>query len=205
MLIILPIVGHRALQPLSLLLSRPLRRLQLLWLLPSLLAVSSVAVAADPSSGSVAGPSRLDTFRPVGAPVVAVPPLRRPHGLLIPGEISNPDHETFMDLYNWGTSVDWRSGSRELDGLEGRYRRIMAVAVPIPDGFASFLMQLFGRQWEARLLAEQGEVLLFRLRSYIPGYSQLTTYQRGQFRLLPDWINAERVQQLQKLAEMGVS
>ena len=67
-----------------------------------------------------------------------------------------------------------------------------------------FLMQLFGRQWEARLLAEQGEVLLFRLRSHIRGNSQLTTYKRGQFRRLwPDWINAERVQQLQKLAEMG--
>ena len=165
---------------------------------------SAARVSAARSSEPVAGPSRPDTSIPVGAPVVHVAPIRRrPHGLLMPEEISNPDNETFMDIYDWGEVrrlQDWVERTRWTRG----YRSFMVGAAPISERFASLLLQLFGRQWEAKLQGPQGDLLLFKLRSYILGYSRLTTYQRSQFRRLwPAWTNSERVQQLKKLAEMG--
>ena len=42
----------------------------------------------------------------------------------------------------------------------------------------------------SRLLAEQGDMLLFQLRSYILGYALVTTFQRDQIRRLwPAWNN----------------
>ena len=161
---------------------------------------SSAAVVAS-SAMSVAGPSRPDTSVPVGSS--PAPRVSRPLVRLIPGLISNPDRETFMDLYDWGdvTRLErWVEDNRGTRGVRG----YMVGRPPLSDAFASFLLQQYGRAWESRLLAGQGEVLLFQLRCLILGYSRLTSFQRGQFRRLwPAWTNSERVQQLKKLVEMG--
>ena len=161
---------------------------------------SSSAAVMSSSVVSVAGPSRPDTSVPVSS---ATPPVSRLAGRLIPGHLNNYDRETFMDLYDWGDVrrlEGWVETNRDTRGVRG----YMVVRAPISDAFASFLLQLYERPWESRLLAGQGEVLLFQLRSYILGYSRLTTYQRGQFRRLwPAWTNEERRSQLEKLASLG--
>ena len=62
-------------------------------------------------------------------------PSRRPHDLLLPGDIVNPDRETLMDINEWGNVrrlQDWVGKTRWTRGS-------IVVAAAVREGFALFL------------------------------------------------------------------
>ena len=70
-------------------------------------------------------------------------PSRRPHDLLLPGDIVNPDRETLMDINEWGNVrrlQDWVGKTRWTRGS-------IVVAAAVREGFALFLLQLFGQYY----------------------------------------------------------
>ena len=57
---------------------------------------------------------------------------------------------------------------------------------PVLARFRSFLVLFFGDDWEAMVLSESGEVLLFELRAIRAGWLGLTMEQREEFALAMD-------------------
>ena len=52
---------------------------------------------------------------------------------------------------------------------------------PVLARFQSFLVRYYGENWEAMVLSESGEVLLFELRAILAGWLGLMDEQRVEF------------------------
>ena len=143
-------------------------------------------VSPHPSPASSGGSS------PVAGPPVPPPP-------------SSPreDFSSFMGFYTHDDLVEleqWTVDARAA-------RRDPAARIEEPEvspNLKIFLRYVYGTQWEVKLIRESGEVLIEKLKAYLGGYNQLTSFNRRQWlRLFPAWTARERRDQLGALANAG--
>ena len=103
-------------------------------------------------------------------------------------------YEDLAELEQW--TVDARAA-----------RRDPAARIEEPEvsyNLKIFLIYVYGRQWEIKLLRESGEVLIEQMKAYLAGYNQLTGFNRRQWlRLFLAWTAQERRDQLETLADAG--
>ena len=128
----------------------------------------------------------------VGGPAVPPPP-------------SSPreDSSSFKNFYTYEDPSEleqWTVDARAT-------RRDPAARIEEPEvsyNLKIFLIYVYGRQWEIKLLRESGEVLIEQMKAYLAGYNQLTGFNRQQWlRLFPAWTAQERRDQLEALADAG--
>ena len=74
----------------------------------------------------------------------------------------------------------------------------------VSQSLAGFLWQIYGPQWEWKLLQPSADVIFENLLAYIAGYARLTGFN---WRLLrqqyENWSAEEKLYQLKLLAESG--
>ena len=73
----------------------------------------------------------------------------------------------------------WRAFMRYLRGDD----EAPVQEAPVLARFRSFPVRLYGENWEAMVLSESSEVLLFELRAILAGWLSLTMEQREEFAL----------------------
>ena len=95
---------------------------------------------------------------------------------------------------------DWRAFMRYHRGED----EAPVQESPVLTRFRSFLVRFYEETWEAMVLSESGEVLLFELRVILAVWFSLTMEQREEFALATDgWPQAVFRAQLRSLAEAG--
>ena len=134
---------------------------------------------------------------PQHSPLVGGPP--------VPPPPSSPreDSSSFMNFYTYEDLAEleqWTVDARAA-------RRDPAARIEEPEvsyNLKIFLIYVYGRQWEIKLLRESGEVLIKQMKAYLAGNNQLTGFNRRQWlRLFPAWTAQERRDQLEALADAG--
>ena len=107
---------------------------------------------------------------PQHSPLVGGPPVPPPSS---PREDSSSfmnfyTYEDLSELEQW--TVDARAARRDPAA------RIEETEVSY--NLKIFLIYVYGRQWEIKLLRESGEVLIEQLKAYLARYNQLTGFNR---------------------------
>ena len=75
---------------------------------------------------------------------------------------------------------------------------------PVLARFWSFLVRYYGEDWEATILSESGEVLLFELRAILAGWLGLVEEQREVFaHAMENWNQIVFRARVKSLAEAG--
>ena len=75
---------------------------------------------------------------------------------------------------------------------------------PVLARFRSFLVRYYGEDWEAMILSESGEVLLFELRAILAGWLGLVEEQREGFaQAMDSWPQIVFRARVKSLAEAG--
>ena len=75
---------------------------------------------------------------------------------------------------------------------------------PVLARFRIFLVRYYGENWEARVLSQSGEVLLFELRAILAGWLGLTMEQMEGFTLaMESCVQAVFRAQVRSLVEAG--
>ena len=169
------------------------------------------AVQVDPLNVEVAEiPDNPESPSPQPSPVSPHPSPALQHSPLVGGPPVPPppsspreDSSSFMNFYTYDDLSEleqWTVDARAA-------RRDPAARIEEPEvsyNMKNFLIYVYGRQWEIKLLRESGEVLIEQLKAYLAGYNQLTSFNRRQWlRLFPAWTAQERRDQLETLAEAG--
>ena len=160
-------------------------------------AVSSVSPASSAGQSSSGG-SFVAVVAPRTDSIVPQAPAT-----IARGELENPAEQSFMGLYTYrdvNRLENWASLTSSLRGTPG----FSVSGPPGPNSLFSFMRANLGARWEQTLLSPLGEIIIFQLRAYINGFSQLTSFERGQWsRLYSLWTMGERAAQLRRLAERG--
>ena len=79
-----------------------------------------------------------------------------------------------------------------------------AQEAPVLARFRSFLVQYYGEDWEAVVLSESGEVLLFELGAFFAGWLGLVEEQREEFaQAMDNWPQIVFRARVRTLAEAG--
>ena len=75
---------------------------------------------------------------------------------------------------------------------------------PVLARFRSFLVRYYGKDWEAMILSESGEVLLFELRAILAGWLGLVEEQREVFaQAMENWPQIVFRARVKSLTEAG--
>ena len=169
---------------------------------PSSSSGARTSSSAPASSGSQAGTSGGGSFVAFLAPRTSGPFPQAP-STISQGVLESPGDQSFMGLFTH-RDIDrlenWASLTSSLQGTPG----FSVSGPPGPNALTSFLRANWGARWDQTLLSSLGEIVVFQLRAYISGYSQLTSFERGQWtRLYSLWTMGERAAQLRRLAEKG--
>ena len=163
------------------------------------------AVQVDPLNVEVAEiPDNPESPSPQPSPVspqlsslVGGPP--------VPPPPSSPreDLSSFMNFYTYDDLAELEQWT--VDARAARRDPTARIEEPeVSYNLKIFLIYVYGRQWEIKLLRESGEVLIEQMKAYLAGYNQLTGFNRRQWlRLFPAWTAQERQDQLETLADAG--
>ena len=85
-------------------------------------------------------------------------------------------------LYIFGEpAIFWLEGWRAFMRFHRDDDEAPTQEAPVLARFQSFLVRYYGDNWEAMVLSESGEVLLFELRAILDGWLGLVTEQREEF------------------------
>ena len=156
----------------------------------------NVEVAEIPDNPESPSP-QPSPISPQYSPLAGGPP--------VPPPPSSPreDSSSFMNFYTYEDLSEleqWTVDARAA-------RRDPAARIEEPEvsyNLKIFLIYVYGRQWEIKLLRESGEVLIEQMKEYLAGYNQMTSFNRRQWlRLFPAWTAQEKRDQLEVLADAG--
>ena len=97
-------------------------------------------------------------------------------------------------LEGWSTFMRFHRGDDETPVQEA----------PVWARFRSFLVRSYGEDWEAMVLYESGEVLLFELRTILAGWLGLVQKQREELaQAMENWPKIVFRARVKSLAETG--
>ena len=108
-------------------------------------------------------------------------------------------------LYIFGEpALFWLEGWRAFMRFHRGDDKALTQEAPVLAGFRSFLVRYYGEDWEAMILSESGEVLLFELRAILAGWLGLVEEQRGEFaQAMDSWPQIVFRARVKSLAETG--
>ena len=156
----------------------------------------NVEVAEIPDNPESPSP-QPSPLSPQPSPLVGGPP--------VPPPPSSPreDSSSFMNFYTYDDLAELEQWT--VDARAARRDPTARIEEPeVSYNLKIFLIYVYGRQWEIKLLRESGEVLIEQIKAYLAGYNQLTGFNRRQWlRLFPAWTAQERRDQLETLADAG--
>ena len=155
----------------------------------------NVEVAEIPDNPESPSP-QPSPVSPQPSPLVGGPPVPPPPS---PRE----DSSSFMNFYTYDDLAELEQWT--VDARAARRDPVARIEEPeVSYNLKIFLIYVYWRQWEIKLLRESGEVLIEQLKAYLAGYNQLTSFNRRQWlRLFPAWTAQERRDQLETLADAG--
>ena len=169
------------------------------------------AVQVEPLNVEVAEiPDNQESPSPQPSPVSPQPSPASQHSPLVGGPPVPPppsspreDSSSFMNFYTYEDLSELEQWT--VDARSARSDPAARIEEPeVSYNLKIFLIYVYGRQWEIRLLRESGEVLIEQMKAYLAGYNQLTGFNRRQWlRLFPAWTAQERRDQLEALADAG--
>ena len=85
-------------------------------------------------------------------------------------------------LYIFGEpALFWLEGWRAFMRFHRGDEEAPTQEAPVLASFRGFLVRYYGEDWEAMILSESGEVLLFELRAILAGWLGLVEEQREEF------------------------
>ena len=113
------------------------------------------------------------------------------------------DAPTFMGFFSADDITELEKWAVEAQSLRGT-PDLRLEEPELSANCKTFLNFVWGHQWELKFIQPAGEVLICKLRTYLAGYSLLTSFNRWQWlRLFPAWTVQERREQLELLAASG--
>ena len=119
-------------------------------------------------------------------------------------------HSTAKDsfggfLYIFGEpAIFWLEGWRAFMRFHRGDDEAPTQEAPVMARFRSFLVRYYGEHWEAMILSESGEVLLFELRAIIARWLGLVEEQREVFaQAMENWPQTVFRAQVKSLVEAG--
>ena len=81
----------------------------------------------------------------------------------------------------WAPAIFWLEGWRAFMRFHRGDDEAQTQEAPVLARFRSFLVRHYGENWEAMVLSESGEVLLFELRAILAGWLGFVEEQREEF------------------------
>ena len=110
-------------------------------------------------------------------------------------------------LYIFGEpALFWLEGWRAFMRFHRGDEEAPTQEAPVLARFRSFLVRFYGEDWEAMILSESGEVLLFELRAILAGWLGLVEEQRKGFaQAMDSWPQIVFRARVKSLAEAGGS
>ena len=108
-------------------------------------------------------------------------------------------------LYIFGEpALFWLGGWRAFMRFHWGDEEAPTQEAPVLARFRGFLVQYYGEDWEAMILSESGEVLLFELRAILAGWLGLVEEQREGFtQAMDSWPQIVFRARVKSLAETG--
>ena len=108
-------------------------------------------------------------------------------------------------LYIFGEpALFWLEGWRAFMRFHRGDDEAPTQEAPVLARFRSFLVRYYGEDWEAMILSESGEVLLFELRAILAGWLGLVEEQREGFaQAMVSWPQIVFRARVKSLAEAG--
>ena len=119
-------------------------------------------------------------------------------------------HSTAEDSFGGSLSIFgepaifWSEGWRAFMRFQRGDDDAPTQEAPVLARFRSFLVRYYGENWEAMVLSESGEVLLFELRAIRAAWLGLVEEQREEFaQAMDNWPQIVFRERVRSLAEAG--
>ena len=138
---------------------------------------------------------------PLGSPELVLTPPLIPEEVVAPVWELPDDGSIFMNFYTRADVLELKSWAQETRRRMSEEGYVVEAPL-LSQTFVVYLEELYGEQWEVKLLKPAAEPIFDCSLAYIVGYARLTSYNKYRHRsIFGTWAVAERWEKLRMLAE----